>query len=146
VFNANLQLNGSLALVAAMLIAVFAGPIMQVYGNAFRGGRVVLLVLACSAIAEVFNAMLGQPLVATHKMWWRFGFDVLFVVLLVGFAWVLIPKRGASGLAAAYGFAYACTSLVFFSFISKARGVASRSQQSQRQPAAKVTGIFMREL
>jgi O-antigen/teichoic acid export membrane protein len=57
-------------------------------------------------------------------MWWRFGFDVLFVVLLVGFAWVLIPKRGALGLAAAYGFAYACTSLVFFSFISKARGVA----------------------
>src|SRR5215469_2104388 len=109
VFKANLQLNGSLALVGAVLIAVFAGPIMQVYGIAFRGGRVVLLV--CSAIAEVSNAMLGQPLVAAHKMWWRFGFDVLFVVLLVAFAWVLVPKRGALGLAAAYGFAYAATSL-----------------------------------
>jgi hypothetical protein len=65
--------------------------------------------LACSAIAEVFNAMLGQPLVAARKMWWRFGFDVLFVALLVGFAWVLVPKRGALGLASAFGFAYACT-------------------------------------
>ena len=81
------------------------------------------MVLACSAIAEVFNAMLGQPLVAAHKMWWRFGSDVLFV-LLVGFAWVLIPKRGTLGLAAAYGFTYACTSLFLFSFISNARGVA----------------------
>src|SRR6516164_1902337 len=116
VFKANLQLNGSLALVTAALIAVFAGPIMRVYGDAFRGGRVVLLVLACSAIAEVFNATLGQPLVAAHKMWWRFGFDVLFVVLLAVFAWVLVPKRGALGLAAAYGFAYALTSLAISLF------------------------------
>jgi len=116
VFKANLQLNGSLALVTAALIAVFAGPIMRVYGDAFRGGRVVLLVLAFAAIAEVFNATLGQPLVAAHKMWWRFGFDVLFVVLLVGLAWVLIPKRGALGLAAAYGFAYALTSLAISLF------------------------------
>jgi O-antigen/teichoic acid export membrane protein len=119
VFKANLQLNGSLALVAAVLIAVFAGPIMQVYGIAFRGGRVVLLVLLCSAIAEVFNAMLGQPLVAAHKMWWRFAFDVLFVVLMVAFAWVLVPKRGALGLAAAYGFAYAATSLAISLYLQQ---------------------------
>jgi O-antigen/teichoic acid export membrane protein len=146
VFRANLQLNGSLALMAAVLIALFAGPIMQVYGNQFRGGRVVLVVLACSAIAEVFNAMLGQPLVAAHKMWWRFGFDVLFVALLVRFAWVLVPKRGALGLAAAYGFAYACTSLAFFLFHQQRSWNSSRSQQSQRQPAAKVTGKLMSEL
>jgi O-antigen/teichoic acid export membrane protein len=82
---------------------------MRVYGDAFRGGRIVLVVLACSAIAEVCNGMLGQPLVAAHKMWWKFGFDLLFVVLLVGLAWVLIPKRGALGLAAAYGVAFCLT-------------------------------------
>jgi len=146
VFRANLQLNGSLALVAAVLIAVFAGPIMQVYGNRFRGGRVVLLVLACSAIAEVFNAMLGQPLVAAHKMWWRFGFDVLFVALLVGFAWALVPRRGALGLAAAYGFTYACSSLIFFLFHQQGSSNSFRSQQSQRQPAGKVMGKLMSEL
>lgn len=140
VFKANLQLNGSLALAAAVLIAGFAGPIMRVYGNAFRGGRVVLLVLAFAAIAEVFNAMLGQPLVAAHKMWWRFGFDVLFVVLLVGLAWVLVPKRGALGLATAYGFAYACTSLILFLFHQQSSWDSSRCQDTQHQPAAKVTG------
>jgi len=146
VFRANLQLNGSLALMTAVLIAVFAGPIMQVYGNRFRGGRVVLLVLACSAIAEVFNAMLGQPLVAAHKMWWRFGFDVLFVALLVGFAWALVPRWGALGLAAAYGFTYACSSLIFFLFHQQSSSNSFRSQQSQRQPAGKVMEKLMSEL
>ena len=98
-----------------------------------------------SAIAEVFKAMLGQPLVAAPKMWWRFGFDVLRC-LLVGFALVLISKRGALGLAGTYGFAYACTSLVFFLFHQQSSWSSSRSQQSQRQPVVKVTGILMREL
>ena len=86
----------------------------------------VLLVLACSAIAEVFNGILGQPLVAAHKMWWRFGFAVLFMALLVGLAWVLIPKRGALGLAAAYGLAYACTNVTLFLFDAQSWWSSSR--------------------
>jgi O-antigen/teichoic acid export membrane protein len=116
VFRANLWLNGSLALLAAAVIAVFAGPIMAVYGKSFRGGQIVLMVLAFSAIAEVLNATLGQPLIAAHQMWWRFSFDVLLVVVLVGLAWVLIPKWGALGLAASYGLAYASSSLGLFLF------------------------------
>ncbi len=116
VFRANLQLNGSLALLSALMIAAFAAPIMAVYGKSFRGGQVVLIVLAFSAIAEVLNAMLGQPLIAAHQMWWRFGFDLLLVTILVGLAWVLIPKWGAVGLAASYGIAYASTSLGLFLF------------------------------
>ena len=134
VFNANLRLNGSLALAAAVLIAVFAGPIMHVYGAAFRGGRVVLVVLACSAIADVFNAMLGQPLVAAHKMWWRFGFDVLLMVLLLGFAWVLVPKSGALGFAVAYGLAYAVTSLAISLYLPHLRSSFVAGPQWQPAP------------
>jgi O-antigen/teichoic acid export membrane protein len=111
VFRVNLQLNASLAFLTALLIAAFASPIMAVYGKSFRGGQVVLIVLAFSAIAEVLNSVLGQQLVAAHQMWWRFAFDVLLVVVLVGLAWVLIPKWGALGLAASYGAAYAAASL-----------------------------------
>jgi O-antigen/teichoic acid export membrane protein len=116
VFRANLQLNGGLALLAAAVIAVFAAPIMALYGNSFRGGQVVLIVLASSAIAEVFNSILGQQLIAARQMWWRFAFDVLLVVVLVGLAWVLIPRWGALGLATSYGFAYAVTGLGLFLF------------------------------
>jgi O-antigen/teichoic acid export membrane protein len=75
-----------------------------------------LVVLGCSAIAEVFNAILGQPLIAAHKMWWKFGFELLFAVLLVGLAWMLIPRRGALGLAAAYLCAYALAALALSVF------------------------------
>jgi O-antigen/teichoic acid export membrane protein len=116
VFRANLQLNASLALLAALLIAALAAPIMTVYGNSFRGGRTVLIVLAFSAFPEVLNSTLGQRLIAAHQMWWRFAFDLLLVAVLVGFAWVLIPKWGALGLAASYGAAYASTSLGLAAF------------------------------
>jgi O-antigen/teichoic acid export membrane protein len=116
VFRANLRLSGGLALLAAAVIAGLAAPIMAVYGKSFRGGQVVLMVLAFSAVAEVFNAILGQPLIAAHQMWWRFAFDLLLVGVLVGVAWVLIPRWGALGLAASYGLAYAVTSLGLIPF------------------------------
>jgi O-antigen/teichoic acid export membrane protein len=146
VFRANLQLNGGLALLAALVIAAFAAPIMAVYGKSFRGGQVVLIVLAFSAIAEVLNAILGQPLIAAHQMWWRFGFSLVFVALLLGSAWALIPKRGAIGLAVAYAVAYVATALALFLFHQQSSWSSSRSQDSQRQQAAKVTGKSMREL
>jgi O-antigen/teichoic acid export membrane protein len=116
VFKANLWLNAGLALALAVSIAVFAGPIMAMYGSSFGGGRIVLIVLACSAFAEVLNAILGQPLIASHQMWRRFAFDLLLVIFLVGVAWVLVPKWGARGLAASYVVAYALTSLGLFLF------------------------------
>jgi O-antigen/teichoic acid export membrane protein len=117
VFRANLQLNASLALLAALLIAALAAPIMTVYGNSFRGGRTVLIVLAFSAFPEVLNSTLGQRLIAAHQMWWRFAFDLLLVAVLVGLAWVLIPKWGALGLAASYGLAYGAASLGLLLFL-----------------------------
>lgn len=117
VFRANLRLNLGLALAAAFLIAAFAAPLMSAYGHAFRGGQAVLIVLAFSAIPEALNSILGQPLIAAHQMWRRFGFDVALVVVLVGLAWVLIPIWGALGLAASYGLAYAVTSAGLLSFL-----------------------------
>ena len=146
VFRASMQLNGSLALLAAVLIALFATPIMTVFGNSFRGGQVVLIVLAFSAVAEVLNVVLGQPLIAAHRMWWRFGFNLVFVAVLLGSAWVLIPKWGALGLAVAYAGAYVATALALFLFHQQSSWSSSVSQESQRQQAAEVAGKSMREL
>jgi O-antigen/teichoic acid export membrane protein len=127
VFRANLKLNASLALGAALLIAACAARIMAIYGNSFREGRLVLIVLAFSALPEALNAILGQSLVAAHFMWWHFAFGVLFVATLVGLAWVLIPKWGALGLATSYGLAYAATSLGRFLFLQQGSWVSAPS-------------------
>ena len=127
VFRANLQLSAGLAFLGALLIAACAAPILAAYGDAFRGGRPVLLVLVFSAVAEVLNAILGQPLVAAHRMWWRFAFDVLLVAVLLGVAWMLIPTWGALGFATAYGLAFAVTSLGLFLFLRTLPSKAPRS-------------------
>jgi O-antigen/teichoic acid export membrane protein len=126
VFRANLQLNASLALFGALLIAAFAVPIMTVYGDSFRSGRAVIVVLAFSAVPEVLNSILGQPLIAAHRMWWRFAFDLLLVAVLMGLASVFIPKWGALGLAASYGLAFATTSLGLFLFLRNASWLRAR--------------------
>jgi O-antigen/teichoic acid export membrane protein len=127
VFRANLLLNASLALLAALVIVAFAAPIMAIYGNTFSGGRLVLIVLAFSALPEALNAVLGQPLIAAHSMWWRFAFSLLFVAVLLALAWLLIPKWGALGLAVSYGLAYSVTSLGVFLFLQSSC-VSTRSQ------------------
>jgi O-antigen/teichoic acid export membrane protein len=127
VFRANLKLNASLALLAALLIAAFAAPIMAIYGNSFRGGRLVLIVLAFSALPEALNAILGQPLIAAHLMWSHFAFGVLFAALLVTLAWISIPKWGALGLAVSYGSAYSVTSLGLFLFLHQGPLASARS-------------------
>jgi O-antigen/teichoic acid export membrane protein len=124
VFRANLRLNATLALLAALLISVFAAPIMTVYGESFRSGRTVLAALVFSAVPEVLNSVLGQPLIAAHRMWWRFAFDLLLVAVLMGLAWILIPRWGALGLAASYGLAFAITSLGLFLLLRTAHGLA----------------------
>jgi len=136
VFRANLQLNGSLALLAAAAVAVFAAPMMAVYGKSFRGGQVVLIVLAFSAIAEVLNFTLGQPLIAAHQMWWRCAFNLILVVVLVGFAFLLIPKWGALGFAVSSGIAYAATNLALFLFHKQSSWNSLRPQTWRNSPSA----------
>jgi O-antigen/teichoic acid export membrane protein len=117
VFRANLLLNAGLSLLVALLVALFAAPILSVYGPAFHAGRAVLIVLAFAALPCAFNTVLGQPLVAARYMWWRFAFDLLLVVSLLGMAWQLVPRWGALGLASAYALAFSITSLGLFIFL-----------------------------
>lgn len=117
VFRANLLLNAGLALLIALLVALFASPILSVYGPPFHAGRTVLIVLAFAAVPCAFNTVLGQPLVAARFMWWRFAFDLLLVASLVALAWLLVPRWGALGLACAYALAFSITSLGLFLFL-----------------------------
>jgi O-antigen/teichoic acid export membrane protein len=119
VFRANLLLNAGLALLLALLVALFAAPILSIYGPAFLAGRTVLIVLAFAALPGVLNTVLGQPLVAARFMWWRFAFDLLLVGSLLGLAWLLVPRWGALGLASAYAVAFSITSLGLFLFVAR---------------------------
>ncbi len=116
VLRTNLLLNVILISCAAIGIALFARPLMHVFGAGYVVGSPVLIVLSLSALPEALNTILGQPLIAT-AMWARFGFDVLLVSTLVVAARILIPAFGALGLAIAYAVAFSLTSCALGVFV-----------------------------
>lgn len=129
VFRANLLGVSGLALCCALMVMAAAKPIMAAYGRSFHSGWPILIILSLSALPESLNTLLGHPLMVAGAMWWRFGFDVLLALALIGVAFVLVPRWGAVGLASAYGLAFSGTTIGLYLFgISK----VSRLEVEQR--------------
>jgi O-antigen/teichoic acid export membrane protein len=116
VFRANVLLNSGLALALALIVIVLAPRIMSVFGKTFHSGWPILAILAFSALPEALNTVLGHPLIVADAMWWRCGFDLLLAALLVGSAFVFIPRWGAVGLASAYFLAFSGASVGLYIF------------------------------
>jgi hypothetical protein len=57
------------------------------------------------------NAVLGQALVTTGRIWWRFGYDLLLAGVLLAAGWYLIPAFAAEGLALTSVLGYTLTSI-----------------------------------
>ena len=117
-FRTNLALMVGLVALLSIMVASFAPLVMRLFGSGYVDGAKVLIVLAGSAIAESLNTFLGQPLI-THSMWKRFWFDALLISTLLTSAWFLIPRWRGVGLAAAYGLAFALTSLLLLIYQRK---------------------------
>ncbi|HTP26140.1 MAG TPA: oligosaccharide flippase family protein, partial [Anaeromyxobacteraceae bacterium] len=116
--RANLLLNLAVVAVPALAICGLAGSIMAAYGPGFRVGWPILAVLAIGTIPEALNTVFGYPLIVAHRMWMRFGFDVVLALVILGLGAALIPSRGAFGLAVAYvtGFTVTSTGLYLFTW------------------------------
>jgi len=119
VFHANVLVSLGCTLVPGALIAAFAVPIMALYGGDYRMGWPILAILALATVPTALNTILGQAIVSTDSIWWRFWFDVLLAATLFGFAWLLIPQWGAVGMAVAYALAFTVTSFGLFLFIQR---------------------------
>lgn len=104
--GANLGINGGVALMGAGAVVLFGGWIMRSYGSDFAGGRLVLALLAGSAVLMAVGSVVGSAITSSGRMWYGFAFNALWAVALVGGAWVLVPTRGAAGLALATLVAY----------------------------------------
>lgn len=123
VFRINILMNSALVLLLAIVIATLAHPIMAIFGESFRAGGLILVILAFSALPEALNTVLGHPLIVADAMWWRFAFDVLLAALLIAGAAMLIPRWGAVGLACAYGFGFSVVSAGLYLFGNKVAGM-----------------------
>jgi O-antigen/teichoic acid export membrane protein len=93
--------TGILAL-ALFVSVVFLSPyILNLYGDDFGGGRVVIVLLAFSAALQAVNGVVGQFVAALEKVWIATGINAVWAVTVVVGSLILIPRYGAVGLALA---------------------------------------------
>lgn len=107
----NLLISVAVVLVPAVGLMALAQPAMSVFGEEYRSGATTLVVLTASAIAMVFNNLLGQVLISKGAIWGRAALDGLLAVVLVLTAWKAVPVLRDEGLALAHLAAYAATAV-----------------------------------
>ena len=88
-------------------IALFGRVILSLFGKGFQDAYPVILVVLVAAVAEGLSVSLFQMIQAHERMWFAFlGVIVPRELTLVGAAYLLAPRYGATGLALAYCIAW----------------------------------------
>jgi len=107
VLKYNILLNGGVAGLAALGIALLAVPIMASYGPGFESGVWVLVLLAVSSVLVAINSVVGQAIASKGRMWAGFALNLLWGLTLLGTTRILLDRQyGALGLALANLIAY----------------------------------------
>lgn len=105
VLRYNVLVSASLAALVALPVVFLAPHIMASYGEGFRGGGVVLTILAVTAILMAAAAVIGQAIASLGRMWAGLWLNSVWAIVLLATAWQLIGW-GARGLAIATAVAY----------------------------------------
>lgn len=91
----------------AVVTMLLAAPIMGTYGDAFRAGRVMFVVIVGgTAIGFVGNA-LGTLITSQGRMWLGAAQNLSFGIVLVGVSVMNVDRHGALAVALGTGAAYA---------------------------------------
>lgn len=101
----NILLNFFLTLFVAVVIALCSKYILLSYGAAFGKGYWVLVILSFAAVLNATVAVIGQAIASSGRMWWGFGLNLIWAVMLLSVAWQL-RSYGAEGIAIATLTAY----------------------------------------
>jgi O-antigen/teichoic acid export membrane protein len=96
----NVLLNFMICFVLAVIFASFSKTIMQSYGENFREGYIVLVILAGTAVLISVNSVIGQVLAGIGRMWVGFFINLVWAILFLALSHHFITSElGASGLA-----------------------------------------------
>ena len=94
-----LGVSGVVALVGALLIAIFAELLLRAYGPSFQSGAWVLRILAAAAVFDSLNDLINQSFLASGCAWFRLWANCMWAVLTVFGILLVVPRAGALGLA-----------------------------------------------
>lgn len=106
VFRLTVALNLSMTSIIGIAICIGAPYTLGVFGREFVGGYWSLAFLMFSAVMISITVVIDQTIAGADRMWTAFGFRLFLAAILVTCALVLVPRWGATGLAAAYAVAH----------------------------------------
>jgi len=109
---------GTLIIVPLSLIQI-AAPWLTLlpYGADYRGGESVVRWLMAGSIAYSLVMPMGSILISLGRMWLAFFLVVFYISLYLGLGWLLIPRYGATGYAAAWTVAFAVSNALCVLFL-----------------------------
>jgi len=102
----NLRTVWILALPMMLLVVALGPELGWLFGEQYQGVERLLPYLMASTFFTVICSPAGAAMTAAGYMWWGACMNFGWACLLVGAAWVLVPRHGGAGLAMAYAFAY----------------------------------------
>ena len=97
-----------------LLCAALSPTLMGMFGESFRRGWPVLVILAFSAIPTIINTQLGAALLSKGHPWVRAAGDLLLATVFLLAAQLTVPRWNATGLAASFAVAYTVASVALW--------------------------------
>ncbi|MHA7108847.1 oligosaccharide flippase family protein [Sunxiuqinia elliptica] len=126
ILKINILANIFISSLIALTVSLFSKEIMQLYGNTFQEGWLVLVLLVSSSIFYTVGNILGKALAGKDKVWTDFSFNLLWAFSLLITAYFLLDKGyGAVGLAMANLFSYILFSSVKVIYIIRSKPFSS---------------------
>jgi O-antigen/teichoic acid export membrane protein len=110
-FGLNLAVSVGAVVIPSIVVMWWAGPAMGLFGEAYGGGRMTLIILSASSVAVVLNNLFGQVLVSRGAVRGRFLLDALLAAVLALASWWLIPLYREEGVALGNAIAFAVTAV-----------------------------------
>ena len=94
---ANLALNGGVAALMAIPLALLSPWIMSIYGPEYRGDWDILAIVAMAGIFQAVNDVVTQVSASMGKIWWDWAIHVVWGAVLLSLTLVLVPHMGVRG-------------------------------------------------
>ncbi len=98
----NMLLNFIVSAGVALIVILFSGYILKLYGKGFEGGKVTLMILSFSAVICAVNDVLRGAFLSQGRMWEGLVFNVIWSIVIILVTYNLLQRGfGAVGVAIA---------------------------------------------
>jgi len=112
-FCGSVALNGSMAILAATVLALGGRYVLHLFGREFTGSSTLILLLLGAAALEVIASSLNQAIFAGSSLWRQVVINGVWTLTLVSTLELTVSRYGVSALAFSYLVAWSSSVILF---------------------------------